>query len=541
MHYVLTLAVALFVAMTLIPPLARVAARVQLIDIPNHRKIHRTPIPRVGGIAMIVGTLVPVLLWVPIEPPIAGLLAGIAVLAVFGVWDDRSDLDYRLKFLAQFIAAGIVVLYGGVRIEQLPLIDWRPIPALLSVPMTVIALVAVTNAINLSDGLDGLAGGTTLLTLGCVALLGYAAGDQTVVILCLALMGAVLGFLRYNSYPAQVYMGDAGSQFLGFTAGALAIFLTQQSNPALSAVLPLILLGLPILDTTFVMTQRILDGRSPFKPDRNHIHHRLLSLGLDQYESVMLIYAVQVALTAGAFFLCYERDSLLIGLYATFCGTALAVLVFAGRNRSILARAQTEVRPLARVVLFLAGHRVLQTAPRHVVGLALPVLFISAALLSEDVPSDIGMVALACLAGLVLVMGRGQVGSVMERIAIYGAATFAVFLLQTGPGLFEVHPLCIPAFYGLLAIAIACAVRFAADDRFRTSPLDFLVIVLVVAVSLVSQQIGIDSVFVRIAIKLVIVFYACELLLVGSPRYWATARISALGALLAFAVRGCLL
>ena len=154
-------------------------------------------------------------------------------------------------------------------------------------------LVGITNAINLSDGLDGLAGGVTFLSLAAIAVLTYIAVDAGFMLLAtMSIMGSILGFLRFNTFPARIFMGDGGSQFLGFSAGVLAILLTQSSNTALSPALPLLILGLPILDTLMVMGERIYEGRSPFVADRKHIHHRLLALGFHHYEAVVTIYAL---------------------------------------------------------------------------------------------------------------------------------------------------------------------------------------------------------------------------------------------------------
>jgi UDP-GlcNAc:undecaprenyl-phosphate GlcNAc-1-phosphate transferase len=537
--YVLTLAVSLFVAMALIPPLARVAGRLGLEDIPDARKVHVRPIPRVGGIAIIVGMASAVILWVPMQPWILGYLCGAAVIGAFGVWDDRCDLDYRLKFLGQFLAAAIAIGIGDIRIAHLPFFEAWTLPAHLSIPLTLLVLVAITNAINLTDGLDGLAGGTTLLAVSCMALLAFLDQDETLVIISLGLIGALFGFLRYNSYPARVFLGDTGSQFLGFSAAVLAIVLTQDSNTALSPALPLLLLGLPILDTLVVMTQRIVEGRSPFKPDRSHLHHRLLSIGLDHYEAVLLIYVIQTALICAAFFLRYERDSLLIALYLALALAIVVPLTLFRRYEWSLRNRQLPQPSLATLVARVGRHPAFRQGPMHVVGVIVVALLLGSALACSHVTTDLGLAALACLAFFAarLVLPR-VVAGVFDRLAVYVTAAFAVFLLATTatlPDLFGYSPL--PFVYALLAVAVAFAVRFSDAGRFTVSSLDFLVIVLVVLLTIVADVAEGDPIYVKIALQLLIVFYACEMLLFRAAFYWWSVRLASVVALAVFASR----
>ncbi len=541
MPYVLTLAVSLFIAMALIPPLARFAGRLKLEDIPDARKLHAQPIPRVGGIAIIIGVATAVLLWVPFDRWIVGYLVGVIVISLFGVWDDRSDLDYRLKFLGQFLAAAAVVGIGGVEISFLPLLDGWVLPPALAMPLTIFVLVAITNAINLTDGLDGLAGGTTLLAVACIALLAYLDDDQTLVIISLGLIGALFGFLRYNSYPARVFLGDTGSQFLGFSAAVLAIELTQTSNTALSPALPLLLLGLPVLDTLVVMTQRLREGRSPFKPDRTHLHHRLLSIGLDHYEAVLLIYTVQTILICSAFFFRFEHDALLIGIYVAL--SALIVIPLSVmRQRGWRVRGTAiEDHFLARTAAVLEERRTLKRIPLMFIVVAVPALLLSSAGGCQHVSPDVGMAALGCLALMALTLVVPNFGKgVIDRLAVYATASFAVFLMATQFTLVDEGAKVLPIFYGMLACAVAATVRFSDGRNFSVSSLDYLVIVIVVLLTVVAGAADADPVFVKIALQLVVVFYACEMLMVHAAVYWRVVKITSAVALCVFAARALL-
>jgi UDP-GlcNAc:undecaprenyl-phosphate GlcNAc-1-phosphate transferase len=253
MPYFAVFVIALVMTIALIPPLIQYSGRLKLVDVPGGRKVHMTAIPRVGGIAMVLSILIPVFLWVEVDPAVLSLLLGIGVIFVFGIWDDRGDLDYRLKFAGQIIAAGIVVLYGDIAIKVVPFFGFDPVSPWFYIPLSIFVLVAVTNAINLADGLDGLAAGVVLLSLAGVAILALLADSTNLLLITLAVIGAIAGFLRFNTYPARIFMGDTGSQFLGFSAGVLMIMLTQQVNTALNPAIPLLLFGLPLFDTLFVI------------------------------------------------------------------------------------------------------------------------------------------------------------------------------------------------------------------------------------------------------------------------------------------------
>ncbi len=234
-----------------------------------------------------------------------------------------GSLDYRLKFLGQFLAVFVIVFWGKVNIAVFPFAGMDPVPAYLSIPVTIIFLVGVTNAVNLSDGLDGLAAGVALLSLAAIALLANLASGDVIILVSFVVAGTIFGFLRYNTYPARIFMGDTGSQFLGFTVGVLSVMLTQQVNTALNPLLPLFLVGLPIVDTLFVMTRRIIEGRSPFEADKTHMHHRLLSLGMAHYEAVSVIYVSQLAFLLAAFLLRYQADIVVFAAYMVLTGLVL--------------------------------------------------------------------------------------------------------------------------------------------------------------------------------------------------------------------------
>ena len=276
MAFYASLLVAMLFTLVSIPPLIRWAGVIGAVDIPNERKVHQKVVPRIGGVAIVLGAMISLLIWLPFENRYLAITASILVLAAFGLWDDRCDISYKYKFLGQALAGILVVGWGDIRVLDVPLLG--ELPLLVSWLFTLLCLLAVTNALNLADGLDGLAGGTTLLSFGLIGILAYNAGADYILYVAMAVVGGVLGFLRFNSHPASIFMGDTGSQFLGFILGVELILLTQIADPALSWSVPLLLLGLPLLDTITVMLKRVLTGKSPFSPDRNHMHHRLWHL-----------------------------------------------------------------------------------------------------------------------------------------------------------------------------------------------------------------------------------------------------------------------
>ena len=204
----------LFICMALIPPLQLNAGRWSFMDLPGERKVHANPIPRIGGMAFGFGTLLSILFWVPQDPIIAPVLVSALIILGFGIWDDRANLNYRSKLVGQLVAVFVVVVIGQIRFEQIPFFYQEEAPLWLTVPLTIIFLVGASNAVNLSDGLDGLAGGLAFLSFAGIAYLSYLSHDLTILVLASGFLGGLLGFLRYNTYPARIFMGDAGSQLL---------------------------------------------------------------------------------------------------------------------------------------------------------------------------------------------------------------------------------------------------------------------------------------------------------------------------------------
>ena len=330
--YLVIAILAMALSMAIIPAMMRLAPVLGMIDKPDARKVHVTPIPRVGGIGIVIGAIVPMFIWLPLDPLYKSILIGSLILLVFGTWDDMKELGHYVKFVGQFAAAIVVVYYGDLYVYHFPLLGLEPLSESIGRPFTVIAIVGMVNAINHSDGLDGLAGGESLLSLAAISYLAYLYGGHGVLVIAAATIGGIFGFLRFNSHPARVFMGDGGSQFLGFILALLVIILTQKVNPVISPALPLLLLGLPIIDILAVFFLRAKHKLNLFKATRNHIHHRLLEIGFYHYQSVIVIYSIQVLFVVAAILLPYESDILIMGIYISVCSLVFLLLTLAERR-----------------------------------------------------------------------------------------------------------------------------------------------------------------------------------------------------------------
>lgn len=479
MPFLLASLIALSITTACMPGLQRWAAKVGLTDRPGARKVHSVAVPRVGGIAMAAGILVPTLFAVPLSPAIGGFLAGVLVLLIFGVWDDRVDLDYRWKFLGQFLAVTLCIVVGHVQITELTLDRPILLPDGLSWLLTFGFLVGVTNAVNLADGLDGLAGGLSLLCLCAIAVFGAICGNRPVTAIALIESGAILGFLRFNTHPARVFMGDGGSQVLGFSIGTLAILATQGDRTALSAALPLLLLGLPIVDTLTVMLRRALEGRSPFSSDRGHLHHRLLDLGFAHHEAVVLIYLLQVGLFLLAYFLRFESDLWILSVFGVFAFAVLGTLRLATRCgwRAHTGRAL----PIASALLA----RVRQPAAARLISHGAPWLmaigFVTYATMvivaRRQIGGDVSALSAAMLLILVGLSNFAFLRSLtwLERLAAYVGVIMLVYLDQTAAAR---TPLLTTLTWGAVMVTAAGAVArflFSETRRFEVTALDVLV------------------------------------------------------------------
>jgi UDP-GlcNAc:undecaprenyl-phosphate/decaprenyl-phosphate GlcNAc-1-phosphate transferase len=526
MQLLLLLVVALTITVALIPPLANAAGRLRLLDRPGERKVHAAPIPRVGGLAIGAGTLIP--LWIMATQPgeWTAIYCGVAILLVMGLLDDRYELSWPWKLGAQVLACLLAVTAGGVSIESTTLTDRIELPAALSLALSFVFLVGVTNAINLSDGLDGLAGGTTLLAVLAIGWISFSSGNIAVASTTAALAGALLGFLRFNTHPARVFMGDSGSQVLGFLAGVLAIKATQGADVTVSAALPLLLLAWPILDTLTVMTERIRSGRSPFTADRRHFHHRLLALGFDHYQSVLIIYGVQCGLFLLAYMLRFESDLVIIAVFAAFAAVVIGLLERARARSWQWARPAREPSELALHVRWLHENDRLRRGCRALLLALLATYAVGVAFGRQGVSIDVAWLAggLVVAQLVVLISGNRPATVQLMRMVLFIVAAMLVYLDQQALGLLGPQSAWQVALFVSLGGLVLVRFRTSGERRFAFTTLDALVLFFVVVAPVVATSSDSATTIGLGIFKLVAIGYAIEF----AFDHWNVARGGAL-------------
>lgn len=505
----------LLISMALIPPLRMLADRFQFMDHPGERKLHAHPVPRVGGIAFAIGACTSITWWAPKDITTLSVLLGGLIILGFGVWDDRANLGYRVKLAGQILAALAVILIGGIRFESIPFLLDAELPLWVSIPATVLFLAAVSNAVNLTDGLDGLAGGLSFLTFCGIAYLAYLSNDSLVLLLAVPFMGGLLGFLRYNTYPARIFMGDGGSQLLGFMMGVLAILLTDSTRGPFNPSLSLFLLGLPFLDTLGVSAQRLAEGRSPFIGDRKHIHHKLMTAGLCHYEAVTAIYAIQAGMVWLAYLLRWQPDSLTVSLYLFLACTVLATFVASGRGLiPVLSPRSAQVHS-ERWLPDLLYRPWLSRLPIRFLAVAVPLFLIITACLPAEVPDDISYLSTALF--FIVLIGMAfmpQLAPYFVRGGLYLGSTFLLYVSDTSrmKAAFPI-PSTYHFIFGTMAIMVLLSMRFDSHNRFQTTPLDYLMVCLAVIVPFLPELQADTSSLGLFAAKLIVLFFSFELLL----------------------------
>jgi UDP-GlcNAc:undecaprenyl-phosphate/decaprenyl-phosphate GlcNAc-1-phosphate transferase len=301
MTFVLVFVIALLTVVLISPSIKQLGLHLGIVDYPDARKLHYQPMVRIGGVGIAIGTVLAIIVGLTTEAvanqsqpaltTIATLVVGVGFCGI-GLADDRWSLSPRRRLGLQAVIACIAWLMG-LQIQYLPLPDGTTIAlGLFSLPITFLWLAGVTNAINWLDGLDGLAAGISMIAAGMFGWVGWQQGNMAIVMLALALSGATLGFLRYNALPAQMYMGDGGSYFIGGMLAALGILSMGTSNAFNINAMPYVILAVPIIDMVLVIISRQMDGKSPFFPDQRHLHHRLLRLNRPQSTVVAIIYGL---------------------------------------------------------------------------------------------------------------------------------------------------------------------------------------------------------------------------------------------------------
>ncbi len=317
-HYVLIFAITFAITFVITPLVRRFAIRRGLVDRPGGRKVHERPIPRLGGVAIFAGVAIAISLQIAgelrlgwggtlvddgsIELRTLGVLVGMTIIFLVGLWDDLANLSPGMKLAGQVLAAGVVVA-SGLRIEYVgdPLGGGLIGLGLVSIPITMLYIVGFTNVINLIDGLDGLAAGVSAIAATSLLVLAAQGNRLDAAALAAAVIGACIAFLRFNFNPASIFMGDSGALFLGFTLATISLMGVMKSTATIALAVPLLIVGVPIFDTASAIIRRLLHQRPIQEADKGHIHHRLLGRGFNQRQTVLIIYVWCIALAVGGY------------------------------------------------------------------------------------------------------------------------------------------------------------------------------------------------------------------------------------------------
>ena len=294
--------VAFAVVVLLTPAVGGMARRLGVVDVPGGRRVNQLPVPRLGGLALFLGLLVPALAFLPASHQTRGLLLGAAVAVTVGIVDDFRGLPWYAKLGGQVAAASVPVAFG-IWIDRFtfPFVGIHELPAAVGVPLSIFWIVAIMNMLNFLDGLDGLAAGVAAIAGLTFSVIALSLGKVDAAILSAIVFGACVGFLRHNFYPARIFMGDSGALLLGYVLGAISVQGLLKTAATVALFFPLLVLAVPIVDTTFVVVRRIKHGERVFEADQAHLHHRFLRRGFSQRRAALTIWAWCIALAAAAF------------------------------------------------------------------------------------------------------------------------------------------------------------------------------------------------------------------------------------------------
>ena len=291
------------------PFIKKVANHVGALDIPNERKVHKVPIPRLGGLGIYMGFLLGYILFGTMSLRMNAILIGSFIIIVTGIVDDIKPIPAKVKFLFQIIAASVVAFYGKILLSDLSAFGFYIEFGIFSYPITILFIVSIINCINLIDGLDGLAAGLSsiyFITIGIV-IVGWMHTFDLDAVITFVMLGSTLGFLCHNFNPAKIFMGDSGSMFLGYIIAVIALL--GFKNVTLTTLLvPICLLAIPIMDTLFAILRRVINKKPIGEPDKQHLHHQLLSLNLSHRNTVLVIYFIDVLFaSAMLIYMLYDR------------------------------------------------------------------------------------------------------------------------------------------------------------------------------------------------------------------------------------------
>jgi len=523
LFYILVTAALLCTLM--IPFIVRMSVRSGVLDKPDERKIHTIAVPRLGGIAIFSSLLFSVIYFSDINQQIKGFLAGAVIIFLTGLADDLANLSPRQKFAGEFLAAGLAVVMGGITVRHLGnpfgmgIIELGP----LAIPFTVIGIVGLINAINLLDGLDGLAGGVCIIACVTFAIISFISGNPVLLVLSVALLGALLGFLRYNHHPAIIFMGDSGSLLLGYCMGVFSVLLATGGDIPVSPYIPLMILSVPILDTLVVMLNRRRAGKPLFSPDKTHLHHRLLELGFRHRATVLIVFGLEyltstVAVTGHSLSDSSLLVLLLIGSVTVY--GALTWLARTGQNDlfGLSGDASLHITRQIRERIHPSGFLAM-----GIKLMLLAIMLLPVAISHHDVSSLALFPVLILIVSCILYFSRQTWQSFSMQVCIYISGTFMVLVIENlgrdetlfGLALNEISSVI---FMILLVLAVTKILIRKRLSRLIVSPIEYLIMLIVLSVPLLPQTISEPFQLSIVAAKSVILFVSFKLVLMRQKK-----------------------
>lgn len=328
------------------PLVKKLAIKWGVVDQPDHRKVHTRIMPRMGGLAIFIAFVVSFYIYVPKNKESIGILIGGAIIALTGMIDDKYQISPKMKMLGQLIAA-LVVIWCGLKVDFINLpFNGQVYFQWLSIPITIFWLVGVTNAVNLIDGLDGLAAGVSGVAVSAIMVMSILMGNTLALILSVILLGCVIGFLFFNFHPAKIFMGDTGALFLGFNLAVLSILGFKQLT-LIAFLVPILILGVPLSDTFYAIIRRIVNKKPISQPDKNHLHHCILSMGFSHRNTVIIIYGVSALFAVSAVIFSQSTlwgAAILIGLVLIALEIGSEVVGLMGKKKQPLLRIARIIR-----------------------------------------------------------------------------------------------------------------------------------------------------------------------------------------------------
>uniref|UniRef100_A0A831XFT2 Undecaprenyl/decaprenyl-phosphate alpha-N-acetylglucosaminyl 1-phosphate transferase n=1 Tax=Geobacter metallireducens TaxID=28232 RepID=A0A831XFT2_GEOME len=539
---------AMLASAIMIPPVSRIAVRFGGIDRPNDRKVHRDETPRLGGIAIFLSFLFSLLMFTDVDQTTRGFIAGALVVFLTGLLDDLAPLTPRQKFVGEVAAALVGLTMGGIWLESLGnLFGFGEISlGWFSKPFTVFAVVGMMNAINLIDGLDGLAAGVSAIACLAFGALGYWSGNPVLTLLAVGLLGSLVGFLWHNSYPARIFMGDSGSLFLGYCMGVFSVMLVNDARFHISPMLPVFILGVPLIDTLVVMGGRLRKGRGVFAPDRSHIHHRLLSLGVGHKMTVIVVYGVSYLFAISALLFRdlrgYQLAPLLLALAALFyfivhklsTSTKLRKLMNVFSNQPV-----RETAVYRRMVSF-SGY--LMVVIKYVL-FAIIMLSLSVPI-EESLGIAAGSALLLLLLSFVLLLMKSYWSNLFLQVMLYGSGAFIIFVMENFGRTATIMDLSVLGISKALFVVLLFLEAVKVFIRKRTghlvsSPFEYFLFFLLLSVPLIPPELTRSYHIMAVVGESVVLFVAYKLILMrNTARNRKVIAITAL-ALLVFVVKYC--